>query len=112
MNVTEVLIKARGRLEDPKMWTTGRLAEEPLDPNTAMCVGGTINWAVAGHAHPSMWGLSEEEHMAAHNLANRANLTICRAVGRRSVTSWNDNWNTSHADILKGLDEAIKLSRD
>lgn len=111
MTPTEVLVKTRARLEDPKLWFQGRLAEDwyYLGEASSMCVRGTVQFVIAGTPFLSELLPDVDRYHAVEALALETCMFIERAVGR-TVPSWNDGDRT-HKDILEGLDKAIKLSR-
>lgn len=100
MKSSEVLRRARARIEKPENWTKGALARyatgertvESAAPGvTCWCALGALDWA-----EPVGWF--------------RVYGRVCEAIGGPDLPRWNDAPERTHAEVLDAFDRAIALA--
>lgn len=89
--VSQVILKARELLSDPKKWTQGQYCTEARD---AFCIIGAVHEAAG--AQPDA-GISPVASKACERISITAKM---------HPANFNDNKNTTHADVLALLDRA------
>lgn len=101
---TLVLKKVRALLSNPDRWTKGEMARNmfgaPIDP-----AGPNVTcWCIMGAVH--------HETNDDPFLAGSAYQIVRAQLQGRSVSEFNDDPTTTHADIMAILDKAIKSSEN
>lgn len=102
MNAAEILIAARAVIGEPKAWIKGMNARaadgievDSHDPNAVcFCALGAVNRVTErfGDGHCARDALRE-------------------AINDFSIDNWNDDPETTHADVLAAFDKAIKKAQ-
>lgn len=102
MNTAELLIAAREKIAKPEHWTQKSSARRLDGTQTIANDQQACAWCALG----AIWCF-EDVHSPAEYF-------LCKARGWTGwvfVADFNDNSETTHADILKLYDDAIALAR-
>lgn len=101
MNIIDILIAAKAKIEKPEHWFQGDYHETSLD--------GTIKYCAVGAL------LACNSDGVYDRLVNGADLCLRDAVeeqsGRRYVVEYNDADERTHAEIIAIYDRAIELAK-
>ena len=102
--IRDTLIAARALIEDEKCWTKGVIARD--EDGNAWTVGCTpVCWCATGAILCCETEMPPDREGALNYL--RAALPPWPA---RSVPLFNDDFRTTHADVLAAFDRAIELA--
>ena len=107
MKPSELLIKAKAVIADPKHWTQGSYAKDAEGRNVGPAKPDAVCWCSIGAidkvAH-------EESTYAARFAATRYLAVVSDKYGYSGITDFNDN--SSHKVVMKAWDKAIKLAKE
>lgn len=103
MNVKQILLKTREILTPPGSWGKGRLRQA----DGRMCIRGALNLSGMGQAETCSY--TSERCLAGKALEEIIDARLGKTLLGCEIrlTSWNDAYDTTHANILTLLDEAI-----
>ncbi len=107
MKPSELLVKAKAVIADPKHWTQGWYAKDAKGYSTGPSTSKAVCWCSIGAidkvAH-------EESTYAARFAATRYLAVVSDKYGYSGITDFNDN--SSHKVVMKAWDKAIKLAKE
>ena len=107
MKPSELLIKAKAVIADPKHWTQGSYAKVAEGRNVGPAKPDAVCWCSIGAidkvAH-------EESTYAARFAATRYLAVVSDKYGSSGIPDFNDN--SSHETVMKAWDKAIKLAKE
>ena len=105
MKPSELLIKAKAVIADPKHWTQGSYAKDAegrnVGPADAVC------WCSLGALHAVA---HEENTYNTRFAATRYLARVSADCGYDDISDFNDN--SSHKVVMKAWDKAIKLAKE
>ncbi len=112
MSVREILIRARALIEQPIRLTQGVIARaanrhyvSATDPEaTCWCAEGALVRAAEEGAATAVDAVDATKDIA------KASRLLSDQVGGRALYRFNDDPRTTHADVLKAFDLAIKAA--
>jgi hypothetical protein len=98
MNTVDVLRGAKALLSDPDRWSRGPTSAQDAKglPVSPMYVGA-VRWCALGALEQV--GGTGDAFVHAHSV-------MCRTING-VVPTWNDDPNTTHADLIDAFDRAI-----
>lgn len=114
MKVTELLINSRKAFTGPDKWTRGEYARNfdgekvsEFSPEACQfCIVGML-WNQSGFLEGP-----EEEDVEKSSLVNEACEVISKVIGgKKSISKWQDDQETSFKDVIEVLDKSIVQSR-
>lgn len=113
--LTQLLIKSRARIMDPKKWTRGAYARNSrggavnvMDPTAiCWCAVGTLE-RECGRSTPCWAGTQSKTMPALDSLYQKAHLLLEQAGGN-SITAVNDG--AGHARVIQMYNQAIKMAK-
>ena len=99
MTIRDVLITARERITDPRRWCQGALAKDAFGNRVSPVKHNAVRWCAAGACDATAGLMNAQSNAAVNALA-------CELYDK-SLVSYNDRPETTHADILALYDRAI-----
>ena len=107
MKPSELLIKAKAVIADPKHWTQGQYAKDVKGYSTGPSTPDAVCWCSLGALH----AVAHEEHTYdARFAATRYLSDVAAECGYIGIPDFNDN--SSHEAVMKAWDKAIKLAKE
>ena len=107
MKPSELLIKAKAVIADPKHWTKGWYAHNAEGQDVGPAEPDAVCWCSLGALH----AVAHEENTYNTRLTAAGYLDkVSAECGYTSTHSFNDN--SSHETVMKAWDEAIKLAKE
>ena len=107
MKPSELLIKAKAVIADPKHWTQCWYAKDAEGKSVGPCKPDAVCWCSVGAidkvAH-------EESTYAARFAATRYLSDVAAECGYIGIPDFNDS--SSHEAVMKAWDRAIKLAKE
>ena len=101
MTAAELLREARKLLEDPSHWTKGAFAKAAAGCAIASTSDNAVCWCAIG----ALRRFDRGGYSAAYS--NAVFVLQCCVSGSGGVAEFNDDPNTTHADVLAMFDRAI-----
>ena len=107
MKPSELLIKAKAVIADPKHWTKGQYARDAKGQASAPCGPDAVCWCSLG----ALDKVAHEEYTYdARFAATRCLFDVSEKYGYNGIVDLNDN--SSHEIVMKAWDAAIKLAKE
>ena len=107
MKPSELRIKAKAVIADPKHWTQGSYAKDAEGQASAPAKSDAVCWCSLG----ALDMVAHEEHAYDARFAAIRYLTkVSVECGYNDIPGLNDN--SSHEAVMKAWDEAIKLAKE
>ena len=107
MKPSELLIKAKAVIADPKHWTQGSYAKDAEGQASAPCAPDTVCWCSIGALNK----VTHEEHTYdARFAATKYLAVVSDECGYIGIPDFNDS--SSHEAVMKAWDKAIKLAKE
>ena len=107
MKPSELLIKAKTVIADPKHWMQGWYAKNAEGKSVGPCNPDAVCWCSLGALH----AVAHEENTYNTRLTAAGYLArVSAECGYSDVPDFNDN--SSHETVMKAWDKAIKLAKE
>ena len=107
MKPSELLIKAKAVIADPKHWTQGWYAQDANGYSTEPSTPNAVCWCSVGALEKVAY---EEDTYSTRFAAKRCLFEVSSEYGYSGITDFNDN--SSHETVMKAWDKAIKLAEE
>ena len=107
MKPSELLIKAKAVIADPKHWTQGCYAKDAEGQSVGSTKSDAVCWCSVGAAEKVT---CEENAHIARFAAMQYLSEASEKFGYSNIPEFNDN--SSHEIVMKAWDEAIKLAKE
>lgn len=101
MNIKEILIAARAKIERPENWTKGVFARDPQGRDVAPTSKTAVCWCTIGAITATGVGY-DDEALASNYLR--------REIDTHDKSIWKFNDTSTHAEVLAMFDRAISVS--
>ena len=107
MKPSELLIKAKAVIADPKHWTQGWYAKDAKGYSTGPAEPNAVCWCSVG----ALRAVAHEENTYSTRSAAAGYLArVSAECGYNDIPDFNDN--SSHETVMKAWDKAIKLAKE
>ena len=107
MKPSELLVKAKAVIADPKHWTQGQYAKDVKGYSTGPSTPDAVCWCSLG----ALDKVAHEENTYSTHLTTAGYLAVVAdECGYSGIPDFNDN--SSHETVMKAWDKAIKLAKE
>ena len=107
MKPSELLIKAKAVIADPKHWTQGWYAKDAKGQSTGPSTPDAVCWCSLG----ALKKVAHEENTYSTRFAATEYLAVASDEwGYSGIPDFNDN--SSHKVVMRAWDKAIKLAKE
>ena len=107
MKPSELLIKAKAVIADPKHWTQDVYAKDAKGHHTGPSTPDAVCWCSVG----ALDKVAHEENAYSTHLTTAGYLDVVSdECGYSGIPDFNDN--SSHEAVMKAWDKAIKLAKE
>lgn len=107
MNAVEMLTKARGLISQEEKWTQGAFARDHKGEAVNEYETGAVQFCALGALNRIEYDTRAED--PAVSVAVKS---LRAAISGRRLMTFNDDFQTAHADVMAAFDRAIALAEE